>query len=189
MFKKTKKDKNAPVPKPATPSSGAIDHRKSIFIGLVMIITAFGCVVGIFYFVASEHQTTLEETKVLQEKLLDLDAKQDAAREKIFELEQLAGRSIEVDKLLREADKLYGQEEKARREGHLWIDRQAGVFIITLGGINGLQVGQRLAVYNQDTKVGEVQVEKPLDVISYVTPVDQRMHEFSQDYYRVVKEE
>lgn len=189
MFKKPKKDKTEESKKPpSAPKVVSEDHKKSIFIGLVLIIMAFGCVVGIFYFLVSAQQTAVQETETLRAQLADMDAKQDSAEQKISELEGMAGRSIELDKLLGKADKLYGPEEKSRREGHLWIDRKADVFIVTLGAINGIEPGRQLTVYDGEKKVGMVRVEKPLDVISYVTPVEQKPNEFSGDYYRVVFE-
>jgi len=95
---------------------------------------------------------------------------------------------ISLDSLIEAATTAYGEEERAKKEGYLWIDKKSAKYIITLGGINGLKVGTSLGLYDGQDKIGQVKVEMPFDVISYVQLVDVTQDTLQKDYYRVLIE-
>jgi hypothetical protein len=93
---------------------------------------------------------------------------------------------INMDTLVDEAKKIYSDEEKNRKEGALWVDRKTGKYIITLGAINNLKVGDFLRAYDGKLEIGQVKVEFAMDTISYVKPVNSEMVFLANNYYRVV---
>jgi hypothetical protein len=95
---------------------------------------------------------------------------------------------INLQTLVQEAETVYGPEEKRRREGFLWIDRQESKYVVTLGALNGLSPGNYLTVYEGSKRMGQVAVDTPFDVISYVHPVDATLSLAQNEYYRVVIE-
>ena len=68
------------------------------------------------------------------------------------------------------------------------MDRNAAQYIVTLGALNGLKAGSLLSVYENERKIGEVQVEIPLDVISYVSPVGRGLDKTQAKHFKVVIE-
>ena len=79
--------------------------------------------------------------------------------------------------------------EKQKKEGHLWIDRNSKTFIVTLGALNGIEVGTRLALYDGAERIGSLHVARVMDVISYVEPVGSKtLNDFASNYYKVVFE-
>lgn len=164
-------------------------HKKNLFIGLILVSVAFVCVIGIFYFMINAQRVQFGEIAALNERVASLDSERDVLERLTGDLEQKVGSSIALEKILKEADKVYGDTEKDRREGHLWIDHASATFVVTLGALNGLMPGSHLTVYDGASKIGSVIVETPLDVISSVQPVDKTLAQFTNDYYRVVFEE
>lgn len=163
--------------------------KKILFIGIIFVIAAFICTIGILYFLVNTQKAKSEELGVLREQVVSLNAERDMMERLTTALEQEAGGSLDLGRLLEEADKVYDDTEKERREGHLWIDRSAGTCVVTLGALNGLVPGSRLSIYEGDKKIGVVVVKTLLDVISYVQPVGKPLVQFKNDYYRVVFEE
>jgi len=163
--------------------------RRSILIGLFLIITAFMGVIGVFYFLVDEQTKKTTEIGSLQEQINVLNTEKGLAERKASELEDEVGRYLDLDKLAGEAEKVYGAKEKDRKEGHLWIDRDARTMLATLGLLNGLSQGSRLTIFDGQTRVGYARVETPLDVISYVQPINMSLSQLESDYYRVVFEQ
>lgn len=156
-------------------------NKKNIFIGIVLIIGAFVCMLGVFYVTFDDQRAKEEEVKTLKEQLVLLNTEKEIG---------VNNPSLNLAKLIQEAKNIYGEEESARNEGFLWIDREGKTLVVTLGALNGLNVGSRLAIYDDKNKmVGFVRVETPLDIVSYVRPVNKSIGEFEQDYYRVVFQE
>ena len=157
--------------------------------GLTLIIGAFVCVLVVFYFLVNAHRQRLAEIETLEEKFLALDTEKNAMQRKVADLQDEVGRSIDMNKLLDTAGDRYSAEEKDRKEGYLWIDRQTSTVIVTLGALHGLSAGKKLAVYDQNKKpIGDVIVDTPLDVISYVHPMAKSIADFRENYYRVAIE-
>jgi hypothetical protein len=143
-------------------------------------IIAFVGITFIFYVVIETQRTGAQEMSTLEEEMELLSTEKDIVLRKMEELKQ-EGMSVRLDSILKEANQIYGEDEKERKEGHLWIDREAKTFIITLGALNGLDTGNRLAA--------SVEVDVPMDVISYVHPVDKTLADFKEDSYRIVFED
>ena len=164
-------------------------NKSKLFIGLTFIMAAFICVLIVFYFLVNAHREKLTEIGTLEEKVLALDTEKNAIQQRVDELKDKVGRSIDLDKLVDESHNRYGDEEKDRKEGYLWIDHDASTAIVTLGVLNGLSVGKKLAVYDETNKsIGDVIVEMPMDVISSVRPMGKSLDDFKENYYRVVIE-
>ena len=99
-----------------------------------------------------------------------------------------AQKTIHLKSIVNEAEEVYGEEEKMRKEGLLWVDRKSSRFIVTLGALNGVNKGSYLTIYDGDKKVGQAKVESAFDVISYVSPLEKSLNLSTKDYYRVVVE-
>ncbi|PIR34539.1 MAG: hypothetical protein COV36_00620, partial [Alphaproteobacteria bacterium CG11_big_fil_rev_8_21_14_0_20_44_7] len=127
------------------------DHNKrQIFIGIFLMIAAFTGVVAIFYLMIDDQQKKLTEIAELKEESGVLTAEREVALRKAKELEEKVGTSFELKKLIKAAKQEYGYQERARKEGDLWIDRSDGTFVITLGAVHGLLPGDQLSVYDDD---------------------------------------
>ncbi len=163
-------------------------NKIRLVVGLVSIIVAFICVIGIFYFVVEDQKVDLTKIDNLETQLSDFKIIHEQTEEELQTLQKAPPKPITLQDILKESKKIYSQDEKNRKEGYLWIDQKASTFIVTLGALNGLKPGSRLGVYEGDKKVGQVVVETPLDVTSYVQPVDQFSSASNQNYFRVVKE-
>ncbi|MCK5581695.1 MAG: hypothetical protein KAJ18_10545 [Candidatus Omnitrophica bacterium] len=163
--------------------------KKILFVGLVMIVFAFVCVVYVFYVMINTQRDKTEQIEILKEELAVLSSEMDVAQRKTEDLEKTAGKSLRLESLLAEANKVYSNKEKSRRDGYLWVDREESTWIVTLGAIHGLAQGSSLAVYDGNDKAGSVVVKTLLDVISYVQPDKRSANKFTKDNYRVVVEE
>ena len=161
--------------------------KKTLLIGIAFIAAAFLCVVAVFYLSVSNQQAKAREIKALQEELLAASTEKDLAQKEADYLKEKVGQTIYLEKLLKESEGFYGDEEKKRREGFLWIDRKNNTLLVTLGALNGLSTGTRLTVFDGDNQAGYVRVSTPMDVISYVYPVAGQ-DVFDKNYYRVVFE-
>jgi hypothetical protein len=133
----------------------------------------------------SRQQADIQE---LTEKYDVVKEERDLIQKDNKDLTARLGTSVSVDKIISAAEKVYGDDVKSAKEGYLWVDRASSNWVVTLGALNGLKAGSRLAVYNGDEKVGTVEVSVPLDVISYVLPVDALKNQYKQDYFRVAVE-
>ncbi len=177
------------IPVQATEKKIQKENKKILLKGLVFIMASFICIVGIFKFMIDLQREKSQEVEKLKEKLTQLNSERDIIERKVADLEQAVGTSIDLKKILFEAEKIYGSEEKSRKDGYLWVDRHSMNLIVTLGAIHGLSPGDLLSVYEGDNKIGLVRVEIPLDVISYVQPVNKSINQLEQDYYRVAIEQ
>ena len=95
--------------------------------------------------------------------------------------------SVNLSALMKEAEAVYGPQEKNRKEGVLWVDRATSSFVVTLGALNGILPGKQLSVYQGNQKLGQVTVDSSFDVISYVHP-ENSLDLSGNDYYRVTVE-
>jgi len=162
--------------------------KHTLLAGIICMAAAFICVVAVFYFSLDSQQNQEREIQSLQEELLAVRTEKELTQQEAEGLKEQVGQTIYLEKLLEKSDNYYGDEEKGRREGFLWIDRKNDTLLVTLGALNGLSAGARLTVFDGDQQVGYVRVETPLDVISYVIPANPAKDIFDKDHYRVVFE-
>lgn len=93
--------------------------------------------------------------------------------------------SVALKTLIEEARKTYGKKEAGKTEGLLWVDRKGKKFVVTLGAIHGLKLGEELVIYDGQEKLGQMKTRAVFDVISYAQPMSVS-DIFRKDYYRVV---
>ncbi len=165
-----------------------VSNKKKILLGVFFVGLGLIFLVGVFYLLINSQQAGAKENADLREQLAFLKTEKETEDHKVEELQQAVGKSVRLEKVLETANQTYDAKEKERREGYLWVDREGQTWVITLGALNGVSVGSRLAVYDGDKKIGTIKVKTPLDVISYVQPVDKSVEELKDDYYRVVLE-
>lgn len=164
-------------------------NKSKLFIGAVLMLGAFLCVLIVFYFLVNAHRERLAEIETLEEKFLALDTEKNSLQRKVVELQDEIGRSIYLNKLIDESQNQYGNAEKDRREGFLWIDRETSTLIVTLGVLHGVSTGTKLTLYDQnDQPSGHVIVDTAMDVISYVHPMGRSITDLEQTYYRATIE-
>ncbi len=161
--------------------------KTGLLAGLILIAFAFICVLAIFYVVVNGQQAQTAQMEELKARVDSLKIARDQTKEELETLKK-APKTMSLQDLLKQSEAQYGSSEKNRKEGFLWIDRKSSTYLITLGALNGLTPGSHLNIYLDKERVGNVVVETPLDVISYVHPVGKSLKDFSQDYYRVVVE-
>ena len=165
-----------------------INNKTILFLGLLFMVLAFGCVIGVFYQIYDDHERKTQEVKEMKEELVAVDAKKIVAERQVQELAVKVGQGIQFDRLLAAAEQKYGEEERQRREGDLWVDRDSGDWVITLGAINDIKEGDRLRVYDAGKKqIGVVVADSVLDVVSYVHTVEDR-GQYKENTYRVAVE-
>lgn len=172
---------------PASEQKSPYDKTK-IFVGFALMTASFVCVGAVVYLLLDITREKGREADALKEQVVSLNVQEAAAQQKVSQLEEKVGTSVYLNKVITEAEKVYDTKEKDRKEGALWIDRHAGVLYVTLGAMHGLSPGSRVAIYEGRNKIGYVRVETPLDVISYVQPVNTTISDFKNDYYRAVIE-
>lgn len=183
---------SAPPKAPKPPSASGhstvkrIYNKKELVLSVVFIVLAFLCVFFVVYLMVTSHRQVTEQYTQLEEVMTALNAESESAKRTAEDMQQRLGSSLSLQKVLDEAQKAYGPKEKARRDGSLWIDRQARTYFVTLGALHGLTPGAKLLVYDGEEEIGAVRVETPLDVISYVRPINKDLKDFPADYYRVV---
>lgn len=156
---------------------------------MIFVVLAFFCFAAVVYFMFHDQKEQSQEITSLRENMLAVNAERDVAESQVARLERKVGQAVYIDKLLQQSQKYHDPQEAQRKEGHLWVDRKNNVILATLGILNGANKGMRLAVYDGNTQVTYVRVESPLDVISYVYPINQTLDDFEKDYYRVILEE
>ena len=159
-------------------------NKTKFLAGVLLIIGAFVLIGGVIYLIGTIHITHLKKIVTLKAKLADLSSQQAEQESKISREGQ-----IRLADILSKTKSIYAREEGSRKEGIFWVDRASSLSMITLGALNGLKPGDRLNVYEGETKITAVAVDKLLDVISYVKPLDKSLAELDADYYRVVKED
>lgn len=166
-----------------------LGDKRKILVGIVFIVLALLGIVGIFYLMVDAQRQGIQEADSLKEKIAILSDEKALVVERVARLEGEVGESLNLGRLLEEANQVYDEKEKNRREGHLWVDRKTRTIVVTLGALNGLRPGSLLKVYDGDDFVGTVTVETSLDVISYAKPHRKFLNQYEKDYYRVVFEQ
>jgi hypothetical protein len=162
------------------------DKNKTFLLaGLSLIVFSFFCVAAILYVIGQKNQTDAKRVASLQVELSNLMVGKGRKELKRSDAVLTEREPIDLDEFLAKAETIYGPQELQRKEGIMWIDRKSSQCMINLGVVNGLTEGSRLKIYDGDKTLGEVSVQMPLDVISYVQPVDKTLVDFSNDYYRV----
>lgn len=126
--------------------------------------------------------------QAIEEKMADVGEQKETAERKIQELAKRVGREIELNRLIAAAEQEYGEEERQRKEGDLWVDGEGEDWMITLGFLHGIEKGSRLRIIGErGRQIGVVVVESVLDVVSYVYPLEDR-GQYKDDVYRVIVE-
>jgi hypothetical protein len=162
--------------------------KQKFFLGVFFLGAAFVGVVVIFYLVFNDLRQQSARLDAVKEQLAAADTEKGVIEQKSAELAQAVGKSIRVDHLVAESRKINQGTIKESNEGYLWVDRSAGVWVVTLGVLNGVSPGSRFTVYQGPDAVDTVAVQTPLDVISYVQPTAKLKNQFDNDYFRVVLE-
>jgi len=160
------------------------NHKKLLFLGFMLIIAAFVCILALFYQIVTIHREEalkVQDTKVMAERI---SQEKEAAEKEVRRLEGKVGREIDVDRLVSAAQQEYGRAEGQRTAGDLWVDHENDTWVVTLGALNGVQKGTRLRVLGSGQEIGRVIAETVLDVISYVRPLGDAA-QFLQEIYQV----
>ena len=153
--------------------------KKLVFGFILIVAAAFLLLVGFYQFKVKPELASRD--KINSQKLSATKQKID---QRAAEIKQAQEGSINLSTLVKEAEAVYGPQEKSRKEGVLWVDRQSSNFVVTLGALNGILPGSKLNVYQGSEKVGQVTVDTSFDVISYVHPEDS-LDLSANDYYSV----
>jgi len=161
--------------------------KKKFLIGITFIVVSFVGFMFIFYIMGNSNVQNSDKIQDLQDQVTVLEVEKTTAEVRADGMSKQVN-AIRLKDLISEADSRYSTQEKMRTEGLLWIDSEKSVYVITLGAINGLEKGKRLGLYEKDKRIGEVIVDVPLDVISYVIPADESI-KLGSSYYKVVIEE
>ncbi len=181
-------------PKPETPKADTKkqpampDGKKQILTGLVFVAASFIGAVFLLYLTVTAQNAKDAQVKELNQKLELTSAEKDVVSRKADALAGEVGRVLDLDKVVNASQKIHGEKEGERKSGSLWIDRKTGSFVVTLGILNGVSKGNRLAVYEGENKFATLKVNTALDVVSYAEPVDKKLQEFLKDYYTVKSE-
>jgi|GEM_PF-3025499 len=169
-------------------SAESFPQKKKFVLGLVFLLIAFLGVIGVFYLLLSDFRQQSTQVDALKEQISVVNTEKTVVEQKSAELAQEVGKSVHVDQLLSESRKFYKGKDVESKEGYLWVDRSAEVWIATLGALNGVKPGSKFAVYQGADVVDTVVAQTPLDVISYVQPSDKLKSQFEKDYFRIVLE-
>lgn len=164
----------------AEKTMGISKKSKILFIVFLIMTISLGVATGVWLSQRNARLELKEAELAAQESRLALEPSE--------EINPLAADEVPLDRVLEAAQKVYSPSEKDRTEGFLWIDRKASHLIVTLGAMQGLKPGSRLSIYEGEQKIGQVIVNTPFDVISYVQPVETSMDQLKNDYYRAVME-
>lgn len=76
-------------------------------------------------------------------------------------------------------------QELSLREGLMWVDRKESKLIVTLGHEHGVTIGDHMAVFQNGKEIGTVRVDETLDMVSYVSPGQEKSFALTEDYYQV----
>ncbi|MDD3374468.1 MAG: hypothetical protein PHY73_01940 [Candidatus Omnitrophica bacterium] len=171
-----------------------MNNKTKIFIGLLLIIVAFVCVIAVSYSIDQRNKESIQETDALQVQLANLISEKSQNFLSESDQEKVKRDPIKIEDILAKAEIIYGDQELSRKDGVLWVDRKSLRCMVTLGVVNGLVSGSYLGVYDEkkrddgvivNEKIADVMVDKAYDIISYVSPVKKSLDDFSRDYYRV----
>jgi hypothetical protein len=155
--------------------------------GVCFILASFICVSLIFYLMGHMNMTSMNELSQIKEELTVLDIEKTNSQKELKDVKEQLN-TINLEQILGKAQTVYSAEESQRKEGLLWIDQKTSRYVVTLGALNGLHPGSALGVYDGSRRVGEVIVDTPLDVISYVRPDTNSTRKLKDNNYRVVIE-
>lgn len=154
------------------------NNKTKLLWGVFLIAAAFLCIVATFYFLGqAADQADKRKLALLNEQTLKSEGN------------QAVSGAMKLEGLVKKSEAVYGEAEKARKEGSLWLDRRSNNFIATLGALHGLRRGSELSIYDGSNKIDTASVEIPFDVISYVKPVKSSPDSLTGGYYRVVIED
>ena len=159
-------------------------NKSKLIFGIALIALSFVFILLALYFVGQGAKTPARQAK-LQAQLENAISEKAQKELDASDAERTKHKPFNLEDFLKHAESVYGPDELKRKEGVLWIDRKNSSFLVTLGAVNGLQQGSLLEIYEDGSKVGEVSVELPLDIISYAKPVGKTAGDFGKDYYRV----
>ena len=155
---------------------------KKIIVGSILVIFGVGLfAAAIFYYL----EVKPELAKRKQVQLKKLKAKEVKVQKRILENQQGAKdtSNSKENKIPLQVSK----EERNRKEGVLWVN-QATQYIVTLGAVNNVSLGDYLTVFDGDKKIGQVKVIELFDTISYVQPLEKKKKAMKKKYYRVIVE-
>ena len=179
--------KTKPDPKPPKPPSSPRSYNKNVIaIGAILVSIAF-CFVA-FTFYTMDQGTTQQGDRVTELELELNNLVQENSKFVLNKDEFKRGERgpMTLKELLKKSESIYGEVEKDRKEGFLWIDRKTSTCLVTLGALNGLVPGSEVNIFDGERLVGRATVDMPYDIISYVKPIDRELGSFANDYYRVV---
>ena len=159
---------------------------KKLIFGFVLIVAA-GFIFLIGFYQLQVKPELASRSKINSEKLNATKQKIDQRAAELKQAQMQDEGSVNLSALIKEAEAVYGPQEKVRKEGVLWVDRESANFVVTLGALNGILPGSKLNVYQGTEKVGQVIVDTSYDVISYVHP-ESSLDLSAEDYYRVAVE-
>lgn len=181
--------------KPAAKANSALpkasvmnDGKKQIITGLVFVSLAFVGAIFLFYQNVNAQSAKEAQVNELTQQLTVVSTEKDLSTRKAQALEKEMGRVLDLEKVVNASKQVNGAKEAEKKEGSLWIDRKNKSFLITLGILNGVNIGNRLQVYDGDSKMATIKVVAALDVVSYVEPLDKDMKDFLKNYYTVKSE-
>ena len=160
-------------------------NKAILLIGLICLGVAFFAALIALYFSGQHSSQAAQQIAALEVQLANLMNAHAQDRLPAADAQRVKRDTIALDDFLVKAHTIYGPEERRRTEGVLWIDRKGSAYVITLGAVHGLQRGSTLNIFDGSARMGQVAIETPLDIISYVTPVGMSANDFSNDYYRV----
>lgn len=161
-------------------------NKSKLVIGLILVIIAFVCAVGVLYFMGQKQEDAHQRIASLEVELANIIADQSEPVIRETDLGWVKREPVKLEDYISKAEGLYGDSELLRNEGVLWVDHKSGHFIVTLGAVNALKQGSFLDVYQGDEIIEQIVVDTALDIISYVTPVSKTVDDFDKSYYKVV---
>jgi hypothetical protein len=162
--------------------------KKKLILGLSFIIVSFLCIAAFFYLFGQNSRDDAARMASLEVQLANLMIEKSQSQLSPDDARRVAREPISLEEFTEKAENIYGKAELSRKEGILWIDRASSKFMVTLGAVNGLKAESKLGIYQDDKKIGEVVVETPMDIISYVRLPGPSAAQWDRNYYRAVIE-
>ncbi len=157
-----------------------------LIIGFSLVAVAFICVAAILFFLGGVNQENQEKAAALEVRLANSIAEKADANLNEEDAMRVKRTPVKLEDFLARAESIYGKQEMNRKEGVFWVDRKSSSMMVNLGAVNGLRPGSALGVYEGESKIADVTVVSTLDLISYVNPVEKKLDDFKNNYYRVV---
>ena len=163
-------------------------NRIQFQLGIFFVLIAFLGFVVVVILIFGKLVLRDEELALLQARVMLAEETREDAEKTTAALREALGRDVSVSRVIRAADQIYDDKAKSARDGYLWIDRSSQTWVVTLGALNGLSPGSRLAVFDGAEKIDTVEVDLAMDVIAYVLPTDRLKNQYDTDYFRVAQE-